>query len=366
MAALVQPATFCNERASLEAFETGRMKIGRYGGRVSLSAGNGGLRSYRISCTSSTPAVFRCTDGKATAFGSKISSSDARRWRWLSSASAEAPAETVKEEVSSAEGDAEEPAASSPSPSWPADIVGRLKAAIQNEDEGEATAVEVELQLAEAEKEQLQRQVATLTEENNLAKERFLRLNADFDNFRKRSEKEKSAMATTVRGEVVEALLPMIDNFERAKDAIKAETEAEKKIDTSYQSIYKQFVEVLKGLGVTAVATAGLEFDPMVHEAIMREESTEIAEGFVVQEFRKGFKIGEKLLRAAMVKVSAGPGPAAAPPPPSAAAAASSQMRLGNVVPSHCCSLLVINVDCHLDMMNALCFSKDHSYNLGQ
>lgn len=106
--------------------------------------------------------------------------------------------------------------------------------------------------------------MSSLSEEISLGKERLLRLNADFDNFRKRSDREKSQLANSVRGDVVELLLPMIDNFERAKTSIKTETEAEKKIENSYQSIYKQFVEALKALGVGAVETVGKSFDPSV------------------------------------------------------------------------------------------------------
>ncbi|CAK9254538.1 unnamed protein product [Sphagnum jensenii] len=103
----------------------------------------------------------------------------------------------------------------------------------------------------------------------------------------------------------------MVDNFERAKTSIKTETEGEN-IHNSYQGIYKQFVEIMKALGVVAVDTVGKEFDPKVHEAIMQEESTVYPEGIVIEEFQRGFKIGDKLLRPALVKVSAGPGPVSA------------------------------------------------------
>ncbi|VAI47315.1 unnamed protein product [Triticum turgidum subsp. durum] len=135
------------------------------------------------------------------------------------------------------------------------------------------------------------------------------KIGSDFDNYRKRTEREKLSLMTNVQGEVVESLLPVLDNFERAKTQIKVETEREAKINDSYQSIYKQLVEILKSLGVEDVETVGKPFDPMLHEAIMREESVEYEDGVVLQEFRKGFKLGERLLRPAMVKVSAGPGP---------------------------------------------------------
>ncbi|CAI5481063.1 unnamed protein product [Closterium sp. Yama58-4] len=191
-------------------------------------------------------------------------------------------------------------------------ILKQAADAYQSEDEAAVATVEAQLRAMEADRQGLAERLESLTAEISTAKDRFLRLNADFDNFRKRSEREKLAMAATVRSDVVEALLPMIDSFERAKDGVKADTEAERKIDGAYQGIYRQFVEVLRGLGVAAVETVGKEFDPNVHDAIMREDSTEHPEGVVIQEFRKGFVIGDKLIRPAMVKVSAGPGPAGA------------------------------------------------------
>uniref|UniRef100_A0A0D6R7E9 GrpE protein homolog n=1 Tax=Araucaria cunninghamii TaxID=56994 RepID=A0A0D6R7E9_ARACU len=104
----------------------------------------------------------------------------------------------------------------------------------------------------------------------------------------------------------------MVDNFERAKMQIKTETEGEETINDSYQSIYKQFVQIMRTLGVSVVETVGQRFDPTLHEAIMREESAEFEEGIIIEEFRRGFKLGDMFLRPAMVKVSAGPGPAKA------------------------------------------------------
>lgn len=184
------------------------------------------------------------------------------------------------------------------------------KEALANEDQPKVAEIESFLQSIEDEKKTLATKVASLSEELSAERDRVLRISADFDNFRKRSERERLSLMTNVQGEVVESLLPVLDNFERAKTQIKVETEGEEKINNSYQSIYKQFVEILTSLGVEAVQTVGNAFDPMLHEAIMREDSSEYEEGIIIQEFRKGFKLGERLLRPAMVKVSAGPGPA--------------------------------------------------------
>eukprot|EP00850_Spirogloea_muscicola_P024603 SM001133S24018 [mRNA] locus=s1133:1052:2121:- [translate_table: standard] len=179
---------------------------------------------------------------------------------------------------------------------------------------GEEAVAEFETQLRAVEDDRLglASQVSKLSQEVTNGKDRFLRLNADFDNFRKRADREKTSLATSARGDVVEALLPVVDNFERAKGSLKAETEKEQKIENSYQNIYKQLVDALRGLGVVAIETMGKDFDPELHEAIMRGESADVPEGVVMEEFRRGFMIHDRLLRPAMVKVSAGPGPDAA------------------------------------------------------
>ncbi|KAL8150810.1 hypothetical protein V2J09_020618 [Rumex salicifolius] len=184
------------------------------------------------------------------------------------------------------------------------------KEALQNNHEQKITEIEAFLKSIENEKIDLEKKVLSLSEEMMVEKARILRISADFDNFRKRTEKERLSLVSNARGEVLESLLPVLDNFERAKAQIKVETEGEEKVNNSYQSIYKQFVEILNSLGVVTVESVGNSFDPLLHEAIMQEESMEYVEGIIIEEYRKGFKLGDRLLRPAMVKVSAGPGPA--------------------------------------------------------
>ncbi|KAH6785735.1 hypothetical protein C2S51_038190, partial [Perilla frutescens var. frutescens] len=130
---------------------------------------------------------------------------------------------------------------------------------------GDARAIyEIENILLTIDKEKidLADKVSALSEEISSGKEKYIRLQADFDNYRKRSEQEKLTVRSNAQGEVIESLLPMVDSFERAKQQIKIETEMEKKIDTSYQGIYKQFVEIMRSLRVAAVPTVGKPFDP--------------------------------------------------------------------------------------------------------
>ncbi|KAF3652211.1 putative presenilin-like protein-like [Capsicum annuum] len=182
--------------------------------------------------------------------------------------------------------------------------------ALANNDDSKVAEIETTLKSIEDEKIELQTKVASLTEELSNERDRVLRISADFDNFRKRTDRERASLVTNAQGEVVEKLLSVLDNFERAKMQIKVTTEGEEKINNSYQSISKQFLEILGSLGVEPVETVGKPFDPLLHEAIMREDSSEFEEGVVLEEYRKGFRLGDRLLRPSMVKVSAGPGPA--------------------------------------------------------
>lgn len=138
------------------------------------------------------------------------------------------------------------------------------KEALANDDESTVAEIEAFLQSIEDERNSLANKVAVLSAELSAERDRVLRISADFDNFRKRTERERLSLMTNVQGEVVESLFPVLDNFERAKAQIKVETEGEEKINNSYQSIYKQFQEVLTSLGVEAIETVGTAFDPLV------------------------------------------------------------------------------------------------------
>ena len=143
-------------------------------------------------------------------------------------------------------------------------LIEAYKEAILNGDEKTVSWIEVRVQSMANKKTELIQKASTLLVEKVASKEKCLRLQADFENFRKRSEKERLSIQTDAQEEVIEKLLLMVDNFERAKQQIKAATEKEKKIDASYQGIYKQFVEIMRSQNVSVVPTVGKPFNPLV------------------------------------------------------------------------------------------------------
>lgn len=138
-------------------------------------------------------------------------------------------------------------------------------------------------------------------------KSQYSRLGADFENFRKRTAKEKEELDLQVKGTTIKELLPVVDNFDRARSHIKPQNDGEMNIHKSYQSVYKQLVDCLKRVGVSPMRPEGEPFDPNFHEAVMREPTGEYPEGAVVEQLVRGYLLGEKVLRHAMVKVAAPP-----------------------------------------------------------
>jgi molecular chaperone GrpE len=132
-----------------------------------------------------------------------------------------------------------------------------------------------------------------------------VRIAADFDNFRKRTEREKGEIELRVKRDVISQLLPVIDSFEMSRTQIKPQTDPEVNIHKSYQGVYKQLVDGLKKIGVSPMRTEGQPFDPNFHDAIMREPTNEHPEGTVIEELRRGYLLGDLVLRHAMVKVAA-------------------------------------------------------------
>ena len=133
--------------------------------------------------------------------------------------------------------------------------------------------------------------------------DRLARLQAEFDNARKRQEREKQEFRDYATGSVVEQFLPVVDNFALA---LTASANADQ-LRQGVELIVKQMDEVLRGLGVTAVPTVGEQFDPRVHEGLGTVEREDLPDHSVAEEIRKGYKIREKLLRPAMVRVNSNP-----------------------------------------------------------
>ncbi len=153
----------------------------------------------------------------------------------------------------------------------------------------------------------LKAQLEELSQQSESLKTQSMRIAADFDNFRKRTSKEKEDLEQQIKRVTLSELLPVVDNFERARSQIKPQNDGEMAIHKSYQGVYKQLVDCLKRIGVSAMRPEGKEFDPNLHEAVMREPTNEYAEGVVIEQLVRGYFLGDRVLRHAMVKVASVP-----------------------------------------------------------
>ena len=126
---------------------------------------------------------------------------------------------------------------------------------------------------------------------------------AEFDNFRKRTEKEKSAMFEMGAKSVIEKILPTIDNFERGLAGIPEDKKSDPFVD-GMDKVYRQMLSTLEGLGVKPIEAVGKEFDPNFHNAVMHVEEEEAGENIVVEEFQKGYTYHDTVVRHSMVKVA--------------------------------------------------------------
>ncbi|MGV0026507.1 nucleotide exchange factor GrpE [Phormidesmis priestleyi] len=152
-----------------------------------------------------------------------------------------------------------------------------------------------------------EREVEALKAQLEDRSNQYMRIAADFENFRRRTQKEKEDLELKVKIDTINELLPVVDNFERARSHIKPQNDGEMNIHKSYQSVYKQLVDCLKRVGVAPMRSEGKEFDPNLHEAVMRQPTSEQPEGTVVEELVRGYMMGDRVLRHAMVKVAAPP-----------------------------------------------------------
>ena len=137
-------------------------------------------------------------------------------------------------------------------------------------------------------------------EKFNLEHDAHLRLAAEYDNYRKRTLKEKESSYLNGKSDAVEKLLPVYDNLERAM----AQPTADEAYRKGVEMTLNQFTETLASLGVTPIEAVGQTFDPTLHNAVMHIDSEDHGEGEIVQEFQKGFKMGERVIRFSMVQVA--------------------------------------------------------------
>ena len=147
-----------------------------------------------------------------------------------------------------------------------------------------------------------------LEKEHETLKSQYVRIAADFDNFRKRQSRDQDDLKIQLVSKSLTAILPIVDNFERARQQLKPESEEAQALHRSYQGLYKQLVDVLKQQGVAPMRVVGQQFDPNLHEAVLREPSEECDEDFIIEELQRGYHLDGKVLRHALVKVSMGPG----------------------------------------------------------
>ena len=134
-------------------------------------------------------------------------------------------------------------------------------------------------------------------------KDKLTRQMAEFDNFRKRTEKEKSAMYEIGAKDIIEKILPVVDNFERGLGAV-TEEQREDSFVAGMEMIYKQIMTTLDTVGVKAIEAVGNEFNPDFHNAVMHIEDEEVGENIIVEEFQKGYTYRDTVVRHSMVKVA--------------------------------------------------------------
>jgi molecular chaperone GrpE len=153
--------------------------------------------------------------------------------------------------------------------------------------------------------EELKQALAAKTEELKSLQDKYLRLAAEFDNYKRLSQREQRDYARFANESLLKELLPIIDNLERAALAAK-ESQGREGLIQGVELILKQFMETLAKFGVRPIPSVGKAFDPSRHQAVARVESNTVPPGSVVEEMQRGYYLNDRVLRAAMVTVAAG------------------------------------------------------------
>ncbi|MEW6208071.1 MAG: nucleotide exchange factor GrpE [Acidobacteriota bacterium] len=152
-----------------------------------------------------------------------------------------------------------------------------------------------------------QNQIDALTRDKNLLYDQLLRRQAEFENYRKRTERDRAETYNRARADIITELLPVIDNFDRALSSLETSSEDAAGLRHGIELIHKQFKDILTKLGLEPVEAVGRPFDPHVHEAVATELTGEHEDNTIIAEFERGYKLGDKLLRPAKVKVASTP-----------------------------------------------------------
>ncbi|MCM3571943.1 nucleotide exchange factor GrpE [Mesobacillus subterraneus] len=169
--------------------------------------------------------------------------------------------------------------------------------------ENEASEKTEEMPAQEEEQDPMENKLAELQGKLDEADNRYLRLQADFDNFRRRSRIELEASAKYRAQSIITDLLPAIDNFERALK-MDVDNEQAKSLKQGVEMVYRSLLDALKNEGVEVIEAVGKEFDPHLHQAVMQAEDENFGPNIVVEEFQKGYLLKDRIIRPAMVKVN--------------------------------------------------------------
>lgn len=151
----------------------------------------------------------------------------------------------------------------------------------------------------------LRAEIESLTQQAAESQDAFLRARADYQNLKRRSDEEKDNLKQFVTGELLVKLLPVVDNLERALTAA-AQTNDYEKLVGGVNAVYRQLQTILDKEGLVPIPAVGETFDPNLHNAVLRDEESGLPDNTVVEELQKGYTLGDRVLRATMVKVAVG------------------------------------------------------------
>lgn len=176
---------------------------------------------------------------------------------------------------------------------------------VENKAEEEEKAVEEASEETDNKEEKVEKteEVNPLQEKYDALNNQYMRLAADFDNYRKRQEQEKEALLKYGAENTLKKMIEVLDNFERGIKAIETVEDCEK-VKECYRLAYKNFTDVLTKAGLESIKAEGETFDPNFHEAVMQTPSSEHPEHTIIAELQKGYKLGDKVLRPTLVNVA--------------------------------------------------------------